>query len=159
MRLRVLVLLAAFTLVPLLVVRPADAEARPKGCGVFSAAVKRESGRLITIGHRVGNAVTEARERTDSELAVQFGTLAGKTREEAARVAALRGPTRGLRYRVRKLSRWVGAAADDLQRISLAAAAGDAPAAGAATRRLVDHSRFLRKARRALLGRTAETCA
>lgn len=103
------------------------------------------------LGTEVGSAVTSAKEKSDLELQEQFADLAdranviagdlekAKTPDDAAITATRTTLVTGLRT-----------AADDLDAISGAAAAGDAAAAKAATIRLARDSAGIRDPRRKL---------
>ncbi len=103
------------------------------------------------LGTEVGSAVTNAKEKSDIELQEQFADLADRANVVAGDLEKAQVPDDAAITAARtKLVSGLHTAADDLDAISGAAAAGDAAAAKAATIRLARDSAAIRDPRRKL---------
>jgi hypothetical protein len=103
------------------------------------------------LGTEVGSAVTSAKDKSDIELQEQFADLADRANVVAGDLERAQAPDDAAITTARdQLVAGVRKAADDLDAISAAAAAGDAEAAKAATIRLASDSAAIRDPRRKL---------
>lgn len=101
---------------------------------------------LVELGRDLGTAVTQARSRTDAEVADQFTALTVRAEAAVARVESLNVPAR-LDTALDDLRVALQDGADDLRAFAIAARAGDAQAAREAVQRLVSDSEGIREAR------------
>ena len=103
------------------------------------------------LGTEVGSAVTSAKGKSDLELQEQFADLADRANVVAGDLEKAKAPDDEAITSARAtLVAGLQKAADDLDAISGAAAAGDADAAKAATIRLASDSAGIREPRRKL---------
>lgn len=103
------------------------------------------------LGTEVGDAVTNAKNKSDIALQEQFADLADRANVVADDLEQAKAPDDSAITTARdQLVAGVRKAADDLDAISGAAAAGDAAAAKAATIRLASDSAAIRDPRRKL---------
>lgn len=129
---------------------PSTTGARPAAADqAFRRAVAAERTTLTSIGTDIQTAIDGAAQRSDAELAQQFGALAGRAQAALTTLDGLRPPA-SARDEVAALRTAVEAGVRDLRAIARAADAGDAAAAESSTRALVGHSPAIGDASRAL---------
>jgi len=106
--------------------------------------------RIKDIGNSVGDAVVNAKSKSNTELANEFAGLSAQAKSVAASLTALDVPD-SLKTQQAALASALGDASRSLQSISAAASAGNAKAAAAATLKLgaVDSAK-IKKAREAI---------
>ncbi len=110
------------------------------------------------LGSAVGDAVVNAKARTDSELAAQFAGLSTQTRTQADELTELETPDEAIQTNQNALTSALRDAARDLRSIAAAASAGNGSAAKAATVKLGSvTSPQIKKAREAIEKQLAET--
>jgi len=106
--------------------------------------------RIKDVGNSVGDAVVNAKSKSNTELANEFAGLSAQAKSVAASLTALDVPD-SLKTQQAALASALGDASRSLQSISAAASAGNAKAAAAATLKLgaVDSAK-IKKAREAI---------
>ncbi len=106
--------------------------------------------RIKDVGNSVGDAVVNAKSKSNTELATEFAGLSAQAKTVAASLTALDVPD-AFKTQQAALASALGDASRSLQSISAAASAGNAKAAAAATLKLgaVD-SLKIKKAREAI---------
>ena len=119
----------------------------------FSEDYRPINDEFLALGNEVGQAVTTARDKSNSELTRTFGDFADRVRDLRQRLDALEAPPE-LEADQKRLSAAMGLVGDDVRQISVAAATGDGEKARSEAQQLVRHSVEVRTARRALARKT-----
>jgi hypothetical protein len=147
-----------FRRLPILLAMLALAAATVSACGedtteTFKDDFSSVNDQVLALGSEVGTAVSEAKTKTDQQLAAEFSAIEQRTRAAQQKLEDL-DPPEELESGRDDLVDALGAAADDLRAISDAARQGDAEAAAQATAELAADSPKIRDARQALARKT-----
>lgn len=133
------------------------------GCGssapslsAFRSGFETDRAQFRRLGEDLQATVGGAQTKTNTQLAAELEPLAASARHQAAQLAKLKPPA-SYKANLDKLVSGFDAVAVDLKRIAESATAGDAQAAGAATRSLVADATKVKAADLAIADALAHT--
>lgn len=117
----------------------------------FKSGFAADKTQFSKLGTDLGGAVAGAGAKSNSQLAIEFGSLASRATRQAGQLRKLKPPSK-YKTELARLAAGIDIVAADLRTIAAAATAGDANAAKAAAETLAQNAAKVKAADQALTG-------